>query len=157
MTRARDARGLCAGLLASVALVLLPWAAALGIWLPGRHQVAHWNIAWMGFDVLLAIVLLTTALALWRGRPWLPIAGAVAATLLVCDAWFDVLTASGRDELIAAAALAGCAELPLAVVCAALAVRELRRPVPGRPIGGRKESSDSSTGRISASASSHHA
>jgi hypothetical protein len=40
----------------------------------------------------------------------------VIATLLVCDAWFDVLTSSGRDRLVSLS-LALVVELPLAGFC----------------------------------------
>lgn len=41
--------------------------------------------------------------------------------LLVTDAWFDVLTAAPGVDRPAALLMAGCAELPVAVLCAAVA------------------------------------
>jgi hypothetical protein len=45
----------------------------------------------------------------------------VSATLLLCDAWFDVLTASTGGDLEVAILLAALGELPLALVCFLLA------------------------------------
>ena len=42
------------------------------------------------------------------------------------DAWFDTMTAATHRDLVSALAMAGCAELPLAAVCAAMAVRATR-------------------------------
>ncbi len=39
------------------------------------------------------------------------------AGLLVCDAWFDVLTARHGGELVEATLEAGLVELPLAALC----------------------------------------
>jgi hypothetical protein len=49
------------------------------------------------------------------------VAGASAA-LLGADAWFDVVTAPTRGDRWVALAMAALVELPLAVVCAWLAV-----------------------------------
>jgi hypothetical protein len=59
---------------------------------------------------------------------------AITGTLLVCDAWFDVLTAQPGSELLESLAEAGLAELPLAALCFWLAVdseRTLARAVRG--------------------------
>src|SRR5215475_15612534 len=91
--------------------------ALLGVALPSRHLAAHWDLAWTGFDLALAAALLATAWAAWHGRSWLSPVAAIAGTLLVADAWFDVLTASTTTEREVAAAMAVVAELPLAVLC----------------------------------------
>ncbi|NUP38912.1 MAG: hypothetical protein HOY76_18325, partial [Streptomyces sp.] len=43
--------------------------------------------------------------------------------LLVVDAWFDTVTAAPGAELVAALAMAVGAELPLAALCAVLALK----------------------------------
>jgi hypothetical protein len=50
-----------------------------------------------------------------------------SATLLLVDAWFDVSTAAAGADQAAAVAMAICLEIPLAIVCALLAVRTLPR------------------------------
>jgi hypothetical protein len=43
---------------------------------------------------------------------------AVTGTMLVCDAWFDVVTSIGGNDWVEAILEAIFAELPLAAVCA---------------------------------------
>jgi hypothetical protein len=109
------------------ALALLPWAAVLVKALPSAHRATHWDVAWAGFDVALALVLLAVALAAWRRSPWLEGAATAGATLLFVDAWFDILTSSTRTELFVAIVDAGLVELPLAIVCLLLARDAERR------------------------------
>src|SRR2546423_10499762 len=93
------------------ALLLVPWIVLLVYLLPSAQQASHWDIAWAGFDVGLALVLSGVALAAWRRSPWLEGAATAAATLLFVDAWFDVLTSSTRPELIVALVQAGFVQL----------------------------------------------
>lgn len=108
-------------LLAAAAVFLVPWVVLLVVALPSTHQSKHWDIAWAGFDVMLAAILLAVAVSAWRRSPWLESAAAAAATMLFVDAWFDVLTASTRTELVIATVEAVVIELPLAVLCVVLA------------------------------------
>lgn len=106
-----------AAILAVAAVVLIPWAIALGQMLPSRHVADHWDAAWTGFDVILAISLLSTAWSFLR-RPDLSRGlAAISGTLLICDAWFDVLTASSGADLEIALLLALLGEIPLATIC----------------------------------------
>src|SRR5204862_8164636 len=61
------------------------------------------------------------ALAAWRRSPWLEGAANAAATLLLVDAWFDILTSASHVELGVSIAEAAFVELPLAVICLLLA------------------------------------
>ncbi|MDX6523128.1 MAG: hypothetical protein QOI17_641 [Gaiellales bacterium] len=65
----------------------------------------------------MALLLSAVALAAWRGSAWLEGAATAAATLLVVDAWFDVLTSSTRAELFIAIVEAALVEIPLAAFC----------------------------------------
>jgi len=114
-------------LFALAALVLVPWIVFLVRMLPSDHRAAHWDIAWAGFDIVLALLLLGVAVAAWRRSPWLEGAATAAATLLFVDAWFDVLTSSSRGELVTAIAEAVAVELPLAVFCLLIARSVERR------------------------------
>jgi hypothetical protein len=98
------------------AVVLVPTVVVLLVTLPSTHQSEHWDVAWGGFDVMLALMLVAVAVTAWRGSAWLEAAAAAAATLLVVDAWFDVLTASDRTELVVAIVEAAFVELPLALL-----------------------------------------
>jgi hypothetical protein len=101
------------------AAALVPWTVYLGLTLPDREVSHHYNIAWVGFDVLLLVALGATGYFALRHSRYLALTSAAAATLLVVDAWFDILT-SPRHELMQAIVLAVLVELPLAVVCAGL-------------------------------------
>src|SRR5262245_16631368 len=83
-------------------LLLVPWVVLLVFVLPSTHRSAHWDVAWAGFDVVLALLLVTVAITAWRRSPWLEGAATAAAALLFVDAWFDVLTSSTSAELAVA-------------------------------------------------------
>jgi hypothetical protein len=65
----------------------------------------------------LAVSLSATAWAALRGSPWLVPFAAISATMLCCDAWFDVITSHAGDDLLEAVAEAALVELPLAALC----------------------------------------
>ncbi len=117
-------------LFALSSLVLVPWSVFLVRSLPSTHAAAHWDIAWAGFDVGLALLLLGVAVSAWRRSPWLEGTATAAAALLVVDAWFDIMTSSSHLELAIAIGEAILIELPLAALCYVLArdaERVLRR------------------------------
>jgi len=99
----------------------IPWTVYLSLTLPDHARTHNYRLAWVGFDVMLIIAMLITALLAWLGRPLAGQASACTATMLVVDAWFDVTT-SGRHEVGLAILLAVVAELPLAALCAWIAV-----------------------------------
>lgn len=103
-------------LLAAAALFLVPWALWLARTLPSTHTARLWALAWAGFDGALAVALAATALSAIRQSPWLAAAASATGTLLVVDAWFDLLTAGSGGELAVAAAEAALVELPLAAL-----------------------------------------
>ena len=109
-----------AGLLAVLGVGLLPWTLWLALSLPSRKVAEHWDLAWVGFDLILAASLLGTAVSLVRRSPLLRSFAAGTGALLVSDAWFDVVTASTSRERWFAIGLAAAAELPLAGICFAL-------------------------------------
>ena len=108
---------------AVLAALMVPWTAYLFVSLPPAQQAANYDLAWGGFDVGLVAVLALTAVAAVRRSRWLPVSSAALATLLVVDAWFDVVTAPTRGGLVTAVAMALLVELPLAGVSGWLAVR----------------------------------
>jgi hypothetical protein len=98
-------------------LALLPWTAWLYQTLPSRATADNWDVAWTGFDVAIAATLLATAIGALRRATWTQGAAASAATLLICDAWFDVLTSRTAHEFEVALVMAILAEGPLALLC----------------------------------------
>ncbi|HEX3330557.1 MAG TPA: hypothetical protein VHS27_11595 [Gaiellales bacterium] len=100
-----------------VGIGLVLWTIWIAYDLPRRHVARHWDVAWAGFDVMMAALLLVTAYGAARRAVWLQSAAAASATMLVCDAWFDIVT-SGRGADLAMSLASGIfIELPLAVIC----------------------------------------
>jgi hypothetical protein len=97
-------------------LILLPWIAYLAYSLPSRQVSADYDVAWAGFDVMLLAALAGTGYFAVRRSRVLATAATAAATLLVVDAWFDVMTTL-PDQRLEPVALAAGVELPLASVC----------------------------------------
>ncbi len=111
---------------AGAAVVLVPWTVMLSKALPSRHETVHWNLAWVGFDAVLAVVLALFAIALLRRSPWLQHLAVATAALLACDTWFDITTATPGRELVVASLEAALVELPLAALSLLIAIRTQR-------------------------------
>ena len=105
-------------LLGLVAIGLVPWILYLTFTLPSRHVTFHYDTAWIGFDVALLASFAASAWAAFRRSRWLVPLAAVTGTMLLCDAWFDIVTSRGGSEMWEAVAEAALAELPLAALCA---------------------------------------
>jgi len=93
----------------------------------------HWQLAWGGFEVGLIVALVATAIAVARRSPFAEVTAAVTGTLLVCDAWFGVLTSRGSADAVQAALEAALLELPIAGLCFWMAMNlahavEIARP-----------------------------
>ena len=114
------------GVLSVTAIFLVPWTLWLTFSLPSKHVTHHYDVAWVGFDVALLCAFALTAWAAYRRSAALVPFAAGTCALLLCDAWFDIVTSSPgvRAE---AAAEACFAEIPLALLCAYVVVRRLRR------------------------------
>ena len=108
-------------LLGVLGIGLLPWTLWLGLSLPSRKVAEHWDLAWAGFDLVLAVSLLATAVTLIRRSPLVPGFAAATGALLLTDAWFDIVTSTGGRELWSAVGLAVAGELPVAGLCFVLA------------------------------------
>jgi hypothetical protein len=116
-------------LLTGASVSLIPWIALLAITLPPRYMAGHWTVTWVGFDLILLAGLALTAWFAWRRRQAVIVAAFTTATLLTCDAWFDISTASGRTDTIVAIASAAGLELPLAALLFAVAYHLLHLAV----------------------------
>jgi hypothetical protein len=104
------------GPFALFSLILVPWTIYLAGSLPSEQVSTHYDAAWAGFDVMLALALAATAYFAFRRPGYLPTAAGATATLLIVDAWFDVLTTPGVQR-IESILLAVLVELPLAAFC----------------------------------------
>ena len=81
------------------------------------------NYVALGFDVLLVAFMVTTAVLVFLRRQLVPLTAFTTGVLLICDAWFDVMTAG---DLWVSALTATLVELPLAVILITTALRILR-------------------------------
>jgi hypothetical protein len=99
----------------------LPWTVYLAMTLPTHANTHHYRLTWVGFDIMLVVVLLATAYFAWRGNRLVGLLATITATMLVLDAWFDVNSSNHADRpgAILSAALI---ELPLAAVCGWIAL-----------------------------------
>jgi hypothetical protein len=126
------------------AIALIPWTIYLGLTLPESYTAQHWQATWVGFDVLLLAFLIATAVLGFARHPLMTLFAFTTGVLLVCDAWFDMLTAK-RGDFAASVLIAALGELPLAAVLIVGALRIARLqarpssrlwwPFPRRPTG----------------------
>jgi hypothetical protein len=101
---------------------LVPWTLYLFATLPSRHlQAGYYDVAWGGFDLALAALFVATGVGLLGRRLWVQSTATATATMLLCDAWFDVLSSRPGNERLFAIVLAVTAELPTAAVCLMIA------------------------------------
>ncbi|TCM47149.1 hypothetical protein [Kribbella sp. VKM Ac-2568] len=124
-TMERIRRWRLALMLACVA-ALIPWTVYLAVTLPSHYEARNWVATWVGFDVILLAMLVATAVFGWRRRLLLFPAAFASGVLLVCDAWFDVLTSQRGADLVQALLTAFLVELPLAFILIAGPLRLLR-------------------------------
>jgi len=107
-------------------LVLAAWTGILATTLPRYYRTGGWRGAWVGFDIALLAAFAATGWASWRRRQVLIICLIVLATLLCCDAWFDVVLDERTPGFYLSLLSALLVELPLAALAIAGAHRLLR-------------------------------
>jgi len=73
----------------------------------------------------MAIMLAATVVTALRGSRWPAGLAMAAAAMLICDAWFDVVTSANEVDFWIALASAAAVDLPLAVVCIVVSHRAL--------------------------------
>ena len=105
------------------AVLLVPWTVYLALTLPRRDTATHYRAAWVGFDILLVIAILLTAYYAFRMDERVQLPAMATATLLIVDAWFDIMTSGRRDDVYQAVAMAACIEIPAALFSLYLARR----------------------------------
>jgi hypothetical protein len=108
------------------AAALIPWIVYLAITLPNHYVARNWVVTWVGFDILLLAMLVLTALAGWKRKQFVFPTAFATGVLLVCDAWFDVMTSQRGGDLTQALLSALLVELPLAVLLIVGPLRLLR-------------------------------
>ena len=99
-----------------LAVILLPWTIYLGLTLPVHHLSNHWDVSWVGLDVALIVSITLTGLFALLKSPWIIMSASSAASFLLVDAWFDVMSEKSGLEFTQAIVLALLVELPLAAM-----------------------------------------
>jgi hypothetical protein len=107
-------------------LGLAGWIAILILTLPGHYLSRDWRGVWVGLDMAELAGFAATAWAAWTQRQILIFLMIITATLLVCDAWFDLALDYGSRGFTMALVSALAAELPLAFLLFSSARRLVR-------------------------------
>jgi hypothetical protein len=110
------------------AIVLIPWIVHLGFTLPANYVAHNWPATWIGFDCLLIAFMAATAVLGWLRRQLVVLPAFTTGVLLICDAWFDIMTAS-PSQIWVSVLTAALGNLPLAVLLITGALRILRLTV----------------------------
>jgi hypothetical protein len=113
------------GLMVAGTIGLIPWMVYLAMTLPQSYVAHNWPATWIGFDVLLLTFMAATAVLGWLRRQLLLLTGFTTGVLLICDAWFDIMTA-GSDDMLVSVLTAGLGELPLAAIMISSSLRIVR-------------------------------
>lgn len=98
------------------AVVLVPWTVIIFGSLKNRALAEHWRLVWGGFDCFLVLAFALTAYRLITRSPRGAIAATATGTMLLIDAWFDVLTARGTKNFLTSLTMAVFAEIPCAII-----------------------------------------
>jgi hypothetical protein len=107
-------------------ILLAAWIGYLAVSLPTYYRAGSWRGAWVGFDIAELAVFAITGWAAWRRRQILITCLIVLATLLLCDAWFDVVLDTRTAGFLSSLLSALLVEVPIAVLAVVVARRLLR-------------------------------
>jgi hypothetical protein len=118
----RAARSIAELYLAMVAAMIV-WVIYLAFALPERNTAQHYDLTWVGFDLMIVAAMFSTAWFALKLDSRVELAANSTATLLFVDAWMDVTTASSTQALITAVLFAIFLELPIAIVSLRIARR----------------------------------
>jgi hypothetical protein len=113
------------GIMTGGTLVLIPWIVYLAFALPDDYLVHDWTATWVGFDLLLLALMAATVIFGMLRRQLMLLTAFGTGVLLICDAWFDLMTAGTNDFRIAILT-AAFGDLPLAAVLITGALRLVR-------------------------------
>ena len=98
------------------AVILIPWDVLMFSVPQVVNVPKHWVLVWGGFDCFLILGFAVTAFRLITRSPRGAVTAAMTGTMLLIDAWFDVLTTHRGGQLVSIL-MAVFAEIPCAVIC----------------------------------------
>jgi hypothetical protein len=96
-------------------IALIPWMIYLAFTLPDNYVAHNWPATWIGFDCVLVTSMIATAVLGWLRREVVILPGFTTGVLLICDAWFDIMTA-GPGQVWTSVLTAALINIPLAVI-----------------------------------------
>jgi hypothetical protein len=114
--------------LALAALALVPSLVIVLTVVPPVQIAHHLPLAWTGLDVFELLALAATGFALHRRSAVTAVPATITGTLLLCDAWINVIPTTGMAR--AEAIVLAFVEVPLAALSFWVAARAARRSVP---------------------------
>jgi hypothetical protein len=112
--------------LMAVCLVLAAWIGILAVTLPLTFKIDHWRAVWIGLDVAELAGFAATVWASWKQRQVIIVCMIITGTLLVCDAWFDIVLDLGTANITVSILAAVFGEFPLAFLLFSAARRLIR-------------------------------
>ena len=115
-----------ATLLVVAGLLLVPWLLYMSTTLPTSTRAHNWSLMWTGIDTAEAVGLIVTGVFMWRRSPYRALPAAFTSAMLTLDAWVDVTTSAPGHARVLAIVMAFGGEIPVAIVCLALAVTSMR-------------------------------
>ena len=98
------------------AIVLIPWIVLMFTVPQVVNVPKHWELVWGGFDCFLVLGFGVTGFRLITRSPKGAVTAAMTGTMLLVDAWFDVLTTHRGGQLVSVL-MAIFAEIPCALIC----------------------------------------
>ncbi|OBI96519.1 hypothetical protein [Mycobacterium asiaticum] len=113
------------GLIVGGLIAMIPWMAYLALTLPQKYVAHNWPVTWVGFDLLLVGFMAATAVLGYLRRQLLVLTAFTTGVLLICDAWFDLMTA-GPDDAALSVVTALLISVPMAYLLISGALRVMR-------------------------------
>ena len=110
----------------AICLFLVAWIVLLMRTLPNQYTSNHWRGVWVGLDIAELAAFSATAWAAWYQRQVLVFCMVFTGTLLLADAWFDLMLDAGSPGFTESILSALCAEIPLALLLFFAARRLIR-------------------------------
>ncbi|OBK15607.1 hypothetical protein [Mycobacterium asiaticum] len=113
------------GLIVGGLIAMIPWIAYLAVTLPQKYVAHNWPVTWIGFDLLLVGFMAATAVLGYLRRQLLVLTAFTTGVLLICDAWFDLMTAGPEDAALSVVT-ALLVSVPMAYLLISGALRVMR-------------------------------
>jgi len=99
----------------AAAAVLIPWSLFLAATLPAENLSRHYRLTWVGFDLVLALLLAVTAVSIFRQSEHHDLYACASGILLFVDSWFDVTGAGNRADYLVAMLMATVISIPAGI------------------------------------------